>query len=59
MEEYRQTEVIRSAIAGVRKTAAVHQVARLNPKALYSGVKSKIAGNVKSIKKSQNRAKSK
>ena len=56
VEEYKKTEVLRSAIQGVRKTAAVHQVARQSPKKLYSGVKSKVGGNIKSIKKTQKRA---
>ena len=55
MDEYRRTEVIRTAIEGVRKNAAVNQVTRLSPKKIYSGVKSKVAGNVKSIKKTQKR----
>jgi len=56
VEDYRKTEVLRSAIDGVRKTAAVHQVTRTSPKKIYSGVKSKVSGNIKSIKKSQKRA---
>ena len=55
VDEYQKTEVIRSAIAGVRKNAAAHQVTRLSPKKMYAGVKSKIAGNVRSIKKTQKR----
>ena len=55
IEEYKKGEVIRNAIAGVRKTAAVNEAARLSPKKLYGGVRSKIAGNVKSIKKTQKR----
>ena len=55
VQEYQKTEIIRNAIQGVRSHAAVNEVARTSPKKLYSGVRSKVAGNVKSIKKSQKR----
>jgi hypothetical protein len=44
--------VISLAMQGVRKSAAVNEVARLSPKKIYSGVKSKVGGNMKSIRKS-------
>lgn len=34
---------------GVRKTAAVREVTRVSPQKIYGGVKSKVAGNMKSI----------
>ncbi len=35
----------------VRKNATVNHVARISPKKVYSGVKSKVAGNIKTINK--------
>ena len=52
VHDYQKTEVIRAAIKGVKKNASINEAARLNPKLLYSGVKSKVAGNKKSINKS-------
>lgn len=53
--EYEKSEIIRKAIRDVKKNAAVKEVTRLSPKRLYSGVKSKVGGNMRSIRKSQNR----
>lgn len=47
--------VITLAMQGVRKTAAINQVTRTSPKKMYGGVKSKVGGNMKSIRKSQGR----
>lgn len=41
------------ALKGIRENAAAHNVARKSPQKIYSGVKSKVAGNMKSIRKSQ------
>lgn len=41
---------------GIRANAEAHRVARLSPKKIYGGVKSKVAGNIKSIKKSQTKS---
>ena len=51
VKEYQDGEVIRNAIQGVRKSAAVNQASRTSPNKIYSAVKSRIAGNMKSIKK--------
>ena len=47
-----QANVISLAMQGVRKSAAINQVARTSPKKLYEGVRSKVGGNMKSIRKS-------
>ena len=53
--EYERNEILRRAISGVKKNAAVYEAARLSPKKIYSGVKSKVAGNIRSINKSKQR----
>lgn len=53
VKEYQKSEVIRNAIAGVRRAAAVHQAARTSPNKLYKGVKSKVARNVKTVNRTQ------
>jgi hypothetical protein len=52
LEEYKRVELIRQSIKDVKKNAIANQVARISPKKLYSGVKSKIAGNLKSSQRS-------
>lgn len=46
-------DVVGMALQGVRANADAHNAARKSPKKIYSGVKSKVAGNIKSIKKAQ------
>ena len=46
-------------MAGVKNNAANIEVTRKSPKKLYSGVKSKVGGNIKSINKSQTKPLSK
>ena len=55
VEEYKKTEVLRNAMQGVRNNAMVNEVARVSPKKLYGQVKSRVAGNMRSIKKAKNR----
>jgi hypothetical protein len=52
-EETQNNNVLSHALAGIRDNAAAHQAARKSPGKVYGGVKSKIAGNMKSIRKSQ------
>ena len=42
-----QTEVIRKSLGRVRAGEAVTDVIRKSPRRVYSGVKSKVAGNIK------------
>ena len=49
-------DVLNQALMGIRANAEAHRVARLSPKKIYGGVKSKVAGNIKSIKKSQTKS---
>ncbi len=53
VEEYKKHEVIRSALAGVKRTADIHAATRASPQKLYSAVKSKVAANVKTINKTK------
>lgn len=46
-EQYQKMEVLRSSIREVKRNAIANQVARVSPKKLYSGVKSKVASNMK------------
>jgi hypothetical protein len=48
--------ILNLALAGVRANAEAHNIARKSPEKIYSGVKSKVAGNIKSIKKAQTRS---
>ena len=48
MDEYAKTEIIRKSVSDVKKRAAVERERRESPRKTYSGVKSKIAGNMKS-----------
>lgn len=43
--------VVDLALQGIRANADAQNQARKSPKKIYSGVKSKVAGNIKSIKK--------
>jgi hypothetical protein len=51
VEEYRKTEILRRAREEVQRIATKNSITRLSPKRLYSGVKSKVAGNLASQKK--------
>jgi len=44
------------ALKGVRADAEAHRQARKSPQKIYSGVKSKVAGNIKSIKRAQTKS---
>ena len=46
-KQYQKMELLRSSIREVRKNAIANQVARVSPKKLYSGVKSKVASNMR------------
>lgn len=48
-------DIVQNSLYGVQDNARVQQMARNSPKKVYSGVKSKVAGNMRSIKKSQTR----
>jgi hypothetical protein len=56
VEEYKQSEILRSAIQGVKKTAAINEATRISPKKLYSAVRSRVAANIRSQKKANTRA---
>ncbi len=43
VEEYKNTEVLRNAMQGVRNNALVNEAARISPKKLYGQVKSRVA----------------
>jgi len=43
VEEYEKNEVLRNAINGVKKNAAINDAARTSPKKLYAGVKSRVS----------------
>lgn len=49
LRKYEQTEILRQSMKEVRSKANVTEAARHSPKKVYSGVKSKIAGNMRSI----------
>ena len=53
LEEYKRTELIRKSVADVKIRAAIEEERRKSPIKTYSGVKSKIAGNMKSQKKAK------
>ena len=53
LEEYRKTEIIRKAVADVKKRAAREEYIRKSPEKVYAHVKSRIAGNMKSQKKAK------
>ena len=54
IEEYKRFELIRQSIQDVKRNAIANQVARVSPKKLYSGVKSKVAGNMKAQRSGRN-----
>ena len=54
LEEYKRTELIRKSVADVKIRAAAEEERRKSPMKTYGGVKSKIAGNMKSQKKAKN-----
>jgi hypothetical protein len=54
IEEYQRFELIRQSIQDVKRNAIANQVARVSPQKLYSGVKSKVAGNMKAQKSGRN-----
>ena len=52
-KEYKRMDLLRTSIREVKKNAIANQVARVSPKKLYSGVKSKVAANMKTLKSSK------
>ena len=46
-EEFQKMELVRSSIREVKKNAIANEIARMSPRKLYSGVKSKVASNLK------------
>ena len=52
---YKETDVIRQAVRGVKQTADVHEATRANPRKVYSGAKSKVAGNIRSVNRANAR----
>ena len=56
LEEYKKTEIIRKSIADVKKRAAEAEIIRKSPEKVYANVKSRIAGNMKSLKKAKTTA---
>ena len=57
LEEYKKTEIIRKAVADVKKRAKEAEIVRTSPDKVYANVKSRIAGNMKSQKKGKKIAK--
>ena len=53
VEEYKRTELLRKSVNDVKLRAADARERRESPSKTYSGVKSKIAGNMKSQKKAK------
>ena len=53
MDDYAKTELIRKSVNDVKTRAHAEAVRRMSPSKTYSGVKSKIAGNMKSQKKAK------
>jgi len=53
IEEYKRTEIIRRSVNDVKTRAAVEAERRRSPIKTYSNVKSKVAGNMKSLKKAK------
>ena len=52
-KEYKRMDLLRTSIREVKKNAIANQVARVSPKKLYSGVKSKVAANMRTQKSSK------
>ena len=48
LDEYARTELLRKSVNDVKARAAANEARRQSPRKTYSGVKSKIAGNMKS-----------
>ena len=48
IEEYKRTELLRKSVTDVKMRAATDAARRQSPSKSYSGIKSKIAGNMKS-----------
>jgi len=55
IQKYKETDVIRQAVRGVQFTADVHEATRANPRKVYSGAKSKVAGNIRSVNRANTR----
>ena len=53
LKDYKDTEIIRKSVNDVKLRAAAEATRRQSPSKTYSGVKSKIAGNMKSQKKAK------
>ena len=53
LEQYAQTELIRKSVQDVKMRAKIDKERRQSPRKTYSGVKSKVAGNMKSQKKAK------
>ena len=51
--DYERSEVIRQSLQDVKKNAIAQQITRVSPKKLYSGVKSKVAANRRSIERAK------
>ena len=56
LEEYKKTEILRKSVNDVKARAQATAERRQSPRKTYSGVKSKIAGNMKSQKKAKKTA---
>lgn len=54
-DDYQAQDVFSASRLAVRQKARVTEVTRKSPDKVYKHVKSKIAGNMRSIKKSQTR----
>ena len=57
VSEYKKTEIIRKSIADVKARAAAAEYIRKSPEKVYAHVKSRIAGNMKALKKGKKTAK--
>jgi predicted transposase YbfD/YdcC len=53
VEEYKRTELLRRSVTDVKMRAANDAIRRQSPSKTYSGVKSKVAGNMKSQRKAK------
>lgn len=53
VDAYQKTEILRQSINDVQRESKVQKVARQSPAKLYTNVKSKVAGNLRSQRKSK------
>jgi hypothetical protein len=56
VDDFLKAEVIRRGIQDVRERAKRQEDMRVSPNRYYSGVKSKVAGNMKSLEKAKKRS---